>query len=170
MSFMKHALLIAAATAVCSGSNRTALAKKLTLQQGVDKVVRGYWFKKGEVVNIGRHGFELRPFKVQRVANGIKASGYFRHKVKGKDDRIYFEIEAINGRPPQGRITKIEYRGLFGSRVVKNVASIVWGAKGKINLVFAQNVQKLLVGIWEPAAGTIVGHLAKRTAERYGVK
>jgi hypothetical protein len=123
----------------------------------------------------GRHGFYIRPIKVTPTADGVTAEGFFRHRHRGKDDRVYYSIVVQKGQPYKAVLTKIEYRGILDNEVVE-VALEAGGAtsnpgvktaiaKAFVELLRKANIQRRLDGDWESQAVLIVDAIGARVAK-----
>jgi hypothetical protein len=126
-------------------------------------------------IKVGRHGFDVRPVfgpqsKVQRNGTKVRVENYFRHRIKGKDDRVHYLIEAEKGGPYRAQLVKIEYRGLGSSKAVEVGVSVAGALDGRAESIFKGvkaglgAVQRLLTGNWEPSALQVIDALGARLA------
>ena len=168
-----HRLFLIAVTLGLTGASQVFAQQ--SLEEGADQAVRGTTSK---TVNVGKHGFQIDAVKVQRTADGVRAEGFFRHVIKGKDDKVFYVIEVKKGEAPQVTMDRVEYNGLFGAggKVklgVNWVGKKAGGVPGVDEAVKALNVvlkglnaiQRKLIGKWEPSAVKVLDAIAARLAQ-----
>ncbi len=148
---------------------------RIRLDKAVDMAVRGI-FPEGNT-KVGKHIFRIRSLKNKnRLEKG--ETGYFRHVIRGKDNRVFFAIKVNGNGAHSAKITRIQYRGLFGGNGftvfgvnVTDAAeqsgeprAVVVAKLVKITKKIAKKIQKALVGKFEPQAAIIVDAIGRRMA------
>ena len=126
-----------------------------------------------QTITVGRHGFYIRPFTVESTGEGATVDGFFRHRHRGKDDRIYYSIRATKDSYT-ATLTRVEFRGLFSSGKVVNMGVLVTGAQfgpeGGLSAAGAfkllGKLQTKLDGNWLPEAAQIVDAIGSRVHQK----
>jgi hypothetical protein len=160
--------------ALCVSPAPSTLAD-VTLSEAVEIAVQGRWAdEKSQSITLGGHGFYVRPVSVTGTSTGITAEGFFRHRHRGKDDRIYYSVVAMKEQPYKAIMTRIEYRGVLNSSMVEigvDAAGAASGgvkgagvAKAIIEALKKLKIQRALDGNWEPQAAKVVDAIGARLA------
>jgi hypothetical protein len=145
----------------------------VTLSEAVEIAVQGRWAdEKTQSITLNGHGFYIRPVAVTRTSDGVTAEGFFRHRHRGKDDRVYYSIVAKKGQPYKAVLTRIHYRGLLDNSVVElgveaagataNETTGAGVAKAILEILKKLKLQRLFDGSWEPQAAKIVDAIGAR--------
>lgn len=172
---MTSAHRVLALAAVLSLTQAGGTFADVTLPEAVEIAVQGRWADEPtQSITLNGHGFYLRPVAVSRTADGATAEGFFRHRHRGMDDRVYYVIIARKGQPYKAVITKIEYRGVLGNSVVglgveatgaaSNGATGAAVAAAILEALKKLKIQTIFDGKWEPQAAKVVDALGARLA------
>ncbi len=151
------------------------------LAAAVDMAVRGKWADEDtQSVTLNGHGFYIRPVGAKTDLTRAGETGYFRHRHRGKDDRVFYKIKVSNGRVEVAEITRIEYRGPFnqGGMIELGVGVVGVSEGGADGALVAQklwerikgafkdgNFARITDGDWEKEAAKIVDAIATRMAK-----
>lgn len=148
-----------------------AAGERPTLEQAVALSIQG---KHVKGFQLARHGFDLKPIgtdgsgkrDIVETATSITLSGSIHHRIKGKNDVVYYWIAVEKGKTPRGVITSIKYRGIrtnvfvrIGSKVA---GAVVPGVDANEILDAVNDIQRWRIGSWEESAQTIVGEIARQ--------
>lgn len=153
------------AVALLAGIVASLAHADVSTSEAVAIARQGKWpDEKTQSITRNGHGFYVRPFSVVQSRDGLTASGFFRHRHRGKDDRIYFEVVVKKGQTYQAKITKIHFRGpLAIANKVLDLGLDVADEKGFLAALKKKvNVSLLVDGNWIPEAREIVNEIARQ--------